>query len=83
MAVILEDLWRQGKRPEVRTVEIGQEFTSKALDAWAHKRGLRLDFIPPGKLVETAFIESFNGMLRDERLNTNVFLSIADARDED
>jgi len=66
----------------VRTVENGQEFTSKALDAWAHKRGLRLDFIRPEKPVENAFIESFNGKLRDECLNTNVFLSIADAREK-
>ena len=39
-----------------------------------------LDFIRPGKPVENCFIESFNGKLRDERLNANQFLSIEDAR---
>lgn len=82
VAEVLENLWQQGKRPRVITVDTGTEFTSKALDAWAHRRGLRLDFIRPGKPVENAFIESFNGKLRDECLNTNVFLSIADAREK-
>ena len=43
------------------TVDNGSEFTSKALDAWAHEHGVKLDFIRPGKPVENAVIESFNG----------------------
>ena len=39
----------------------GPEFTSKALDAWAHARTVQLQFIRPGKPVDNAFIESFNG----------------------
>jgi transposase InsO family protein len=41
---------------------------SQALEYWAYQRGLQLDFIRPGKPVANAFIESFNGLLRDECL---------------
>ena len=58
----------------------GTEFTSRALDEWAYRRGVLLDFIRPGTPVENGFIESFNGKLRDECLNANQFLSIEDAR---
>lgn len=58
----------------------GPEFAGRALDEWAHRRGVALQFIRPGKPVENAYIESFNGRLRDECLNTHWFLSLADAR---
>jgi len=61
-------------------VDHGTEFTSKSLDKWAWNRGVKLDFIRPGKPTENAFIESFNGRLRDECLNVNEFTSIEDAR---
>lgn len=57
------------------TVDNESEFTSKALDAWAHEHGVKLDFIRPGKPVENAVIESFNRRLRDECLNAQVFVS--------
>ncbi len=41
---------------------------------------MRLDFIRPGKPVENAFIESFNGRLRDERLNMHQFASLIEAQ---
>lgn len=62
------------------TVDHGTEFMSKALEEWAYRRGVKLDFIRPGKPVENAFIESFNGRLRDECLNVNQFVSLDDAR---
>lgn len=43
-------------------------------------RGVQLDFIRPGKPVENAFIESFNGRLRDECLNVHQFESLAHAK---
>jgi len=67
--------------PKAITVDHGTEFTSKALDEWAYRRGVQLDFIRPGKPVENAFIESFNGRLRDECLNVYSFESIAHAQD--
>ena len=47
----------------------GPEFISKALDRWAYENGVTLDFSRPGKPTDNAFVESFNGRLRDECLN--------------
>jgi len=47
--------------------------------AWACQTGVKLDFIPPRKPVKNSCIESFNGRLRDECLNIEVFLDLADA----
>jgi putative transposase len=58
----------------------GPEFISLALDKWAYEIGVTLDFSRPGKPTDNAFIESFNGSLRDECLNTNWFMSLDDAR---
>jgi putative transposase len=66
--------------PRAITVDHGTEFTSNALDEWAYRRGVTLDFIRPGKPVENAFIESFNGRLRDECLNVYSFLDVAHAQ---
>lgn len=66
--------------PKAITVDHGTEFTSKSLDEWTWNRGLKLDFIRPGKPTENAFIESFNGRLRDECLNVNEFASLEHAR---
>jgi putative transposase len=66
--------------PRSITVDHGTEFTSRALEDWAYQRGVALDFIHPGKPVENAHIESFNGRLRDECLNVHQFLSLEDAR---
>jgi putative transposase len=63
--------------PKAITVDHGTEFTSKALDEWAYRRGVALDFIRPEKPVENAFIESFNERLRDECLNVYSFESLA------
>jgi putative transposase len=52
----------------------------RALAAWSEQRGVRLDFIQPGKPAQNAYIESFNGRLRDECLNANWFTSLSDAR---
>jgi putative transposase len=70
------------RRPLLRsiTVDHGTEFTSTALDEWAYRRGVALDFIRPGKPVENAFIESFNGRLRDECLNVHSFMDMAHAQ---
>jgi len=70
------DQWSR-QRP---ILEVGTEFMSRALEDWAFARGVQLDFIRPGKLVENAFIEAFNGRLRDECLNVHQFTSIEDAR---
>ncbi len=66
--------------PRSITVDHGTEFLSRALEEWAYRRGIQLDFIRPGKPVENAFIESFNGRLRDQCLNVHQFASLDEAR---
>jgi putative transposase len=80
VADALEALAAHRPLPKAITVDHGTEFTSKALDEWAYRRGVALDFIRPGKPVENAFIESFNGRLRDECLNVYSFESLAHAQ---
>ena len=67
--------------PGTITIDNGPEFTSRALDEWAYRKGVKLHFIRPGKPVENAFAESFIGRLRDECLNENWFISLKHARD--
>lgn len=66
--------------PRTIRVDNGPEFILKALDRWAYENGVTLDFSRPGKPTDNAFVESFNGRLRDECLNAHWFLSLADAR---
>jgi putative transposase len=66
--------------PETICVDNGSEFVSKVMDKWAYEHGVKLSFSRPGKPVDNAFIESFNGSFRDECLNVNWFLSIEDAK---
>lgn len=66
--------------PASITVDHGPEFEGQVLDAWAYQRGVRLSFIRPGKPVENAYIESFNGKFRDECLNEHWFVTLAQAR---
>ena len=68
--------------PNSIKVDNGPEFISKELDKWAYEHGVTLDYSRPGKPVDNAFIESFNGSFRDECLNTNWFLSLEDAREK-
>jgi putative transposase len=80
VASALTSILARRPAPQAITVDNGGEFVSRAMDAWAYAHDIRLDFIRPGKPVENAFIESFNGRLRDECLNTHVFGSIAEAQ---
>jgi putative transposase len=68
--------------PKYIKVDNGPEFISKELDRWAYENKVTLDFSRPGKPIDNAFIESFNGSFRDECLNTNWFLSIEDAQEK-
>ncbi len=66
--------------PNVIAVDNGPEFISKALDAWAHEHGVQLAFSRPGTPTDNAYIEAFNGRLREECLNQHWFASIDDAQ---
>ena len=77
----LEQLKQTRGLPKTITVDNGSEFFSKAMDSWAYSNSVQLDFIRPGKPTDNAFIESFNGKLRDELLNAQVFFSLSDAQE--
>ena len=80
VAQAVEDVAAQRGAPGSIRVDNGPEFVSKVLDRWAYERGVTLDFSRPGKPTDNGFIESFNGRLRDECLDTHWFLSLEDAR---
>jgi putative transposase len=67
--------------PQAITVDNGPEFAGRELDRWAYVKNVKLDFIRPGKPVENAYIESFNGRLRQECLNQHHFLDLQEARE--
>jgi len=66
--------------PKFIKTDNGSEFISKALDKWAYENHVTMDFSRPGKPTDNAFIESFNGRLRQECLNAHWFLSLDDAK---
>ena len=68
--------------PKVIRTDNGKEFCGKAMVAWAHEHGVQLRLIEPGKPNQNAYIESFNGRLRDECLNEHWFPSLLHARTE-
>jgi len=80
VAAALDKIVASRGAPKSITVDNGTEFAIKAMDHWAYNNGVHLDFIRPGRPVENGYIESFNGKLRDECLNVEVFFSLMDAR---
>lgn len=66
--------------PKQIVVDNGPEFTSKSFLKWAQEKGIDIHFTTPGKPTENAFIESFNGKMRNECLNENWFKNIEEAR---
>lgn len=77
---VLEHLRATRGIPEVVVCDNGPEFTGRALDTWAYQCGVRVHLIQPGKPVQNATVESFNGRLRDECLNQHWFVNLAEAR---
>lgn len=80
VARVLERLAEMRGVPVIITVDNGPEFAGKVLDQWADQHGVKLHFIRPGKPVENAYIESFNGKFRDECLNQTMFTSLTEAK---
>lgn len=77
---VLERLkWTQGL-PKVIHCDNGSEFISRAVDDWAHRNGVKLDFSRPARPTDNPFIESFNGKLREECLKQHWFKNIEEAR---
>ena len=80
VARVLDRLHAAIGLPQTIVVDNGPEFAGRTLDAWAYARGVTLRFIRPGKPIENAYVESFNGKFRDECLNEHWFVSLADAK---
>ena len=76
----LDTLVRLYGKPACIVSDNGTEFTSRAILDWANKNRVEWHYIDPGKPQQNGFIESFNGSLRDELLNEELFESLADAR---
>jgi len=77
---VLEQLVALYGKPKAVLMDNGPEFTSVAMQLWARRNGIVQLFIQPGKPMQNAYVESFNGKFRDECLNENLFLDIEEAR---
>jgi putative transposase len=77
---VLNRLVRQRGAPRYLFADNGADFTGHLVDLWAYHHGTRIDFSRPGKPTDNAFIETFNGSLRDECLNVHWFETIAEAK---
>lgn len=80
VVAVLDRLARTRGLPKAIVCDNGPEFAGEALDEWAYRHGVVLDFIDPGKPTQNAFIERFNGTFREECLNESWFVSLADAQ---
>jgi putative transposase len=76
----LDRLMTARGKPTMIVSDNGSELTSNAILAWADQARVEWHYIAPGKPMQNAFIESFNGRLRDELLNETLFTSLAQAR---
>ena len=80
MARELDRLMIERGKPKVIVSDNGSELTSNAILTWADQARVEWHYIAPGTPMQNAFIESFNGRLRDELLNETLFSSLAQAR---
>lgn len=76
----LDALIRRRGKPGMIVSDNGTEMTSHAVLKWCQDTGIDWHYIAPGKPTQNAFVESFNGRLRDECLNENLFGNLAEAR---
>ena len=82
VAAAVNRLVKERGVPDWIQCDNGSEFISRVLDKWAYENGIPMDFSRPGKPMDNAMIESFNGTFRDECLNVNRLLSMEDAREK-
>ena len=77
---LMDGICSQRGKPAMIRTDNGAEFTGKSMLTWAHRQSIQLRLIEPGKPNQNAYVESFNGRLRDECLNEHWFTSLAHAR---
>ena len=78
---VLDRLRVERGLPRVIRTDNGKEFCSRAMLTWAHQHQISLRLIEPGKPNQNAYVESFNGRLRDECLNEHWFINLTHAQD--
>lgn len=76
----LERIIGERGKPQSLRCDNGPEFTSRHFLGWCEEQGITVVHIQPGKPMQNGHVESFNGRLRDECLNANWFVNLADAR---
>jgi len=76
----LDTLITQRGQPMMIVSDNGSELTSRAVLDWTNRTGIDWHYISPGKPIQNAFVESFNGRFRDECLNEEVFVNLTEAR---
>ena len=77
---VISDLFITEGLPDFIRSDNGSEFTAKPLKDWLHKLGIKTAYIEPGSPWENGYNESFNGRLRDELLNGEVFYTLKEAQ---
>jgi transposase InsO family protein len=82
VAAVVDRLVKKRGVPDRIQCDNGSEFISRVLDKRAYENGIAMDFSRPGKPMDNAMIESFNGTFRDECLNVNWFISMEDEREK-
>lgn len=75
----LERLFERHGRPQVLRSDNGREFVADSLGVWLAKQGVKTAFIEKGSPQQNAFVERFNGTMRDEVLNGEEFDSLLEA----
>ena len=76
----LDEIIRHRGKPKTIVSDNGTELTSMAVLKWCQETGVEWHYIQPGKPMQNAFVESFNGSFRDECLNETLFSSLSEAR---
>ena len=76
----LNELIKHRGRPNTIVSDNGTELTSTAVLKWCQETNIQWHYIQPGKPMQNAFVESFNGSFRDECLNETLFTTLAEAR---
>jgi len=78
---VLNRLRFERSMPKMLFCDNGSEFTSQIMDLWAYQNGVKIHFSRPGKPTDNAYVESFNGTLRAECLDTHWFGTLAEAQE--
>jgi transposase InsO family protein len=80
VVAVLQELFDLRGRPRYLRSDNGPEFACKAVRKWLRQSGVGTLFIEPGSPWENGYVESFNGKLRDECLNGELFLNLVETR---